>query len=105
MSVEFPYGAGTASLQLHLKEVIDRQFLLRDLDAVTRALIRGIFGRPQSYYLLMEGILSLGEAGAAPARIQGPALDEAMILSQRPTKLEDAIRRRLHSFRRTSASN
>ena len=105
VSIEFPYGAGIASLQLHLKEIIDRQCLLQDLDAVTRTLIRGIFGRPQSYYLLMEGTLSLGEAGAAPARIQGPALYEAMILSERPTKLEDAIRRRLHSFRRRTGSS
>jgi hypothetical protein len=94
--VEFPYSKGLATLRLRLKEVIERQNLLRDVGPVTRILASRIFGSPQAYYLLMDGTLSIVETGEAPVQIKGPALYEAMILNEMPTSREDTIRRLLH---------
>lgn len=94
--VELPYGTGTATLRLTLKEIIERRELLSDLGPFLRTLIGRIFGHPQSYYLLMEGTLTVVEAETAPVELKGTAFYEAMIISEKPTGWEDTVRRLVH---------
>ena len=81
---------------LKLKEIIDKQDLLAGINTVLKSLIRFIFGKPASYYMLMDSKINISVQNEELEDIKGIALYELLVLNNCPTRFEDYLRKLLH---------
>jgi len=86
------------NLDLAVKEMIDKKDLLEGIGPLAKSLIRFIFGKPASYYMLTAAKMTISNQNGDTQTFKGSAFYELFILNNRPTHFEDFLRKILHKL-------
>ena len=80
-------------MELTVREIIKRRDLLDGLDSFTRSLIRLIFGKPASYYILTDAKVFIPVEGGGTKKLEGPAFYELFVIDEHAPSFADWVRR------------
>jgi hypothetical protein len=98
ISVELIQENEIITLDIKLIKRINKADLLEGINRAARSLIRFIFGKPASYYMLTEAEITFSGKNTDTRRITGPLFYELLILNDHPTHFEDCLRKKLHKM-------
>jgi len=79
-------------MELTVKEIIEKIDPLDGLDSFTRSLIRLIFGKPASFYIMTDAKVFIHVEGGETKTLEGPAFYELFVIDEHAPSFSDWVR-------------